>query len=143
MLSLAVVKSCHLQTKYCISHPLVRLIVWLEELYSFLWVYLHWLVKLPVPMEPLSMPPVSQRCPSFVYRVYVSFIQSPFAIILLFKGSWNLIWPFQLLWRSWSIVYLQPLWRSWSFVYLHHGDSDLCVGDIYHHKHSFWSNWPC
>ena len=34
---------------------------------------------------------------------------------------------FQLLWRSWFIIYLQPLWRSWSFVYLHHGDSDLSI----------------
>ena len=29
--------------------------------------FLHLLVTLPVPMEPLSMPLVSQRCPSFVY----------------------------------------------------------------------------
>ena len=47
---------------------MVGLIVWLYELYSFLWVYLHRLVKLPVPMEPLSMPPVSQRCPSLYIK---------------------------------------------------------------------------
>ena len=34
---------------------------------------------------------------------------------------------FQLLSRSWSIVYLQSLWRSCSFIYLHHGYSDLCI----------------
>ena len=27
--------------------------------------FLHHLVMLPVPMEPLSMPPVSESCPSF------------------------------------------------------------------------------
>ena len=63
-------------------------------MYSFLWFYLHRLVKLPVPMERLSMPPVSQRCPSFVYRVYATYIQSPFTFMLLFEGSWNLSQPF-------------------------------------------------
>ena len=37
-------------------------------MYSFIWVYLHRLVKLPVPMEPLLMPPVSQRCPSLYIK---------------------------------------------------------------------------
>ena len=63
-------------------------------MYSFLWVYLHRLVKLPVPMEPLSIPPMSQRCPSFACRVYVTYIQSPFSVMLLFEGSWNLSHPF-------------------------------------------------
>ena len=48
------------------------------------------MVKLPVRMEPLSMPPMSQRCPSFVYQVYAASIKSPFTFMLLFKGSWNL-----------------------------------------------------
>ena len=26
-----------------------------------------------------------------------------------------------------DLLYLQLLWRSWSFVYLHHRDSDLCI----------------
>ena len=59
MLSLAAIESCRLRTEHCISHPLVGLIVWLYVLYSFLWVYLHRLVKIPVPTEPLSMPPMS------------------------------------------------------------------------------------
>ena len=45
-------------------------------------------------MEPLSMPPMSQRCPNFVYRVYASFIQSPFTVMLLLERSWNLSRPF-------------------------------------------------
>ena len=94
MLSLAAVESCRLRTEHCISHPLVGLIVWIQELYSFLWVYLHRLVKLPVPMEPLSMPLMLQRCPSFVYRVCAAFIQSPFTFMLLFEGIWNLSRPF-------------------------------------------------
>ena len=94
MLSLATFESCHLRTEHCISHPLVGLIVLLQEMYSFPWFYLHQLVKLPVPMEPLSMPPMLERCPSFVYWVYVASIQLPFTFMLLFKGSWNLIQPF-------------------------------------------------
>ena len=45
-------------------------------------------------MDPLSMPRMSQRCPSFVYWVYAALIQSPFSVMLLFKGSWSLSWPF-------------------------------------------------
>ena len=45
-------------------------------------------------MEPLLIPPMSQRCSSFVYRVYAAYIQSPFVFMLLFEGSWNLSWPF-------------------------------------------------
>ena len=40
------------------------------------------------------MPPMLQRCPSFIYRVYAAFIQSPFSIMLLFEGSLNLSRPF-------------------------------------------------
>ena len=64
MLFLAAVESCRLRIEHCISHLLVGLLVWLEELYSLIWVYLHRLVKLLVLMDPLMMPPVSQRCPS-------------------------------------------------------------------------------
>ena len=30
----------------------------------------------------------------FVYRVYAAFIQSPYAVMLLFEGSWSLTWSF-------------------------------------------------
>ena len=30
----------------------------------------------------------------FVYRVFAAFIQSPYAVMLLFEGSWNLSRPF-------------------------------------------------
>ena len=65
MLFLATVELCHLRTKHCISHPFVGLLVWLYELYPLLWFYLHWLIMLAVPMEPLLMTLVSQICPSF------------------------------------------------------------------------------
>ena len=65
MLSLEAVESCRLQIEYCISHQLVGLYFDFRKLYSFIWVYLHWLVMLPVLMEPLLIPPVSQRCPIF------------------------------------------------------------------------------
>ena len=50
--------------------------------------FLHRLVMLPVPMEPLSMPLVSQRGPSLYIEYMLPLFQSPYVVMLLFEGSW-------------------------------------------------------
>ena len=75
-------------------------------------------------MEPLSMPLVSQRCPSFAYRVYATYIQSPFSVMLFFsrKLKLELAIP-QLSWLCMSAILGTvtgscTLWSSPSTLYI-------------------------
>ena len=94
MISFAAVDLFFLRTEHYISHPLVglyfefRSCTHLSEFISTDWLSFQSLWSL------CRCVLCRRYVPVFLYWVYATYIQSPFTVMLLLEGSWNLSRPF-------------------------------------------------
>ena len=79
--------------------------VWIIQIlleHSLTWIRLIWLLAFHIPWDRSDSKEVETSIDAScviemsqsVYRVFAAFIQPPYAVLLLFEGSWNLSRPF-------------------------------------------------